>query len=264
MKNKYFICSDIHGDFVALENALKNNHFDIENDKDILVVAGDIFDRGSDSVKVYEFLKDLEDRGKAIILNGNHHEMFIDFLEGKDAFFNFKYNGLRHTIDDFLHQTNAWEMYIITRYDDDTQRKMDNSEWDSAWRNFSDISRNSIKTEYPQLLDWLKNLPDYLELKNNIITHGMLDCSNNWHHPENGWKHCHWANPREAAFMKNNTGKHIFLGHIDSDTIRNEYNLPKDNYSLFIRPDGDITYLDSCTILTHKLNMCVIEDEREE
>ena len=54
---KYFICSDIHSDYNALMNAIKENGFDINNDNHILVVAGDIFDRGEDSVKVYEYLK---------------------------------------------------------------------------------------------------------------------------------------------------------------------------------------------------------------
>ncbi len=51
---KYFICSDLHGNFTALEKALQENGFDIDNESHILVVAGDIFDRGEESVKVYE------------------------------------------------------------------------------------------------------------------------------------------------------------------------------------------------------------------
>ena len=78
------------------------------------------------------------------------------------------------------------------------------------------------------------------------------------------WEDCHWAKPHEAAFMKNSTGKHVYLGHIDSETIREVWNEPKGNYELYTRPSGDVTYLDSCTIYTHKLNMVVVEDEEIE
>lgn len=264
---KYFICSDIHSDYNALMNAIKENGFDINNDNHILVVAGDIFDRGEDSVKVYEYLKNLTDINRAIVLAGNHHEMFIDFLEHNNMYlcaFNYRNNGLRATVEDFLHQTAPWEMYIMFHFDEETQRKTTNDEWNKAWCDFVRTSAQEINEEYPDLLPWLKNLPDYLELKHNVITHGMIDgYAVDWHYPTKGWKDCHWAKPVDAAFLKNVTGKHIYLGHIDSDTIRDTFHLPKDNYSLYTRPEGDVTYLDSCTILTHHLNMVVVEDEEE-
>lgn len=262
---KYFICSDIHSDYQALMDALELNKFDEANENHILVVAGDVFDRGDESVRVYEYLKKLTDIGRAIVLKGNHHQMFIDFLECKDfnkIFFNFKYNGIRTTIDDFVHQTNALTMFIITRHTDEEQRTMTNEDFNEEWVEFIKQSSKEVNEEYPELLDWLKSMPDYLELKNSIITHGMIDGrDNDWRNPKIGWNNCHWAKPEDAAFLYNNTGKHIYLGHIDSDTIRETLHLPTDNYSLFTRDSGDVTYLDGCTILTHRLNMVVIEDE---
>lgn len=259
---KYFICSDLHGEFNGLMEAIKTNGYDENNPEHKLVVAGDIFDRGSDSVKIYEYLKRLTDENKAIVLAGNHHPMFIGFLHKLNEHFNFTRNGMWATVDDFLHQTRSWEMYIISRYNDEEQKKMTDDEWYDAWMEFTNISADEINAEYPELLGWLENLPDYLELKNSIITHGMIDCNGlDWHIPRRGWDTCHWATPQDAAFLKNTTGKHIYLGHIDSDTIRETLGLPKDNYSLFTRDEGDVTYLDSCTILTHRVNMVVIEDE---
>lgn len=261
---KYFICSDIHGDYEALSKALEDNKFDFTNESHILVVAGDIFDRGEDSVRVYELLKELTDKKRAIVLQGNHHKMFIEFLQKKDynlCFFNHKYNGMRTTIDDFLHQTHSWIMWIEYRHTDEEQRKMTDSDFNEEWINYVNSSADEINKEYPELLPWLENLPDYLELKNSIITHGMIDGrATDWRKPRMGWDNCHWAKPEDAAYLYNSTGKHIYLGHIDSDTIRETLHLQKDNYSLFTRDAGDVTYLDSCTILTHHLNMVVIED----
>ena len=262
---KYFICSDIHSDYTALENALKEHNFDMQNDNHILVVAGDVFDRGAESVRLYEFLKPLTDSGKAIVLKGNHHSMLTQFLKKENynlCFFNHKHNGINTTIDDFTHQTRAWIMFIEYRHSDEEQKKMTGEDFYNEWVKFVNKSADEIKEEYPDLLSWLESMPDYLELKNSIITHGMIDGkANDWHYPRMGWDDCHWAKPKDAAYLYNPTGKHIYLGHIDSDTIRRTLHLPTDNYSLFTRNRGDVTYLDSCTILTHRLNMVVIEDE---
>lgn len=262
---KYFICSDIHNDYQALIDALKTNEFDETNKNHILVVAGDVFDRGYDAELTYNFLKKMTDENKAIILNGNHHQMLIDFLECNNlglCFFNFRRNGLSATIDSFLKQTLSWDTYVNLRFSEEEQKQMTEIDWNKTWADFVKHSSKEINENYPELLNWLKSMPDYLELKNTIVTHGIIDCVNgNWRTPIGGWTNCHWAKPKDAAFMRNDTGKHIYLGHIDSDTIRECYHLETDNYSIFTRPDGDVTYLDSCTILTHKLNMVVIEDE---
>lgn len=268
MKKKYFLCSDIHSDFKALQEALKEHQFDIDNPQHILVVAGDIFDRGSESVALYEFLKDLCDKNRAIVLQGNHHQMFIDFLENKNLHlcsFNYVRNGMKHTVADFLHRTEPWDTYIILKYSDQEQHDMTNEDWNREWAGFVERSAKEINDEYPELLPWLKSLPHYLELKNTIVTHGMIDChSEDWHNPDIKWEDCHWAKPHEAAFMRNSTGKHVYLGHIDSETIREVWNEPKGNYELYTRQSGDVTYLDSCTIYTHKVNMVVVEDEEIE
>ncbi len=259
---KYFICSDIHSNYTALKQALLKNNFNPKNEEDIIVVAGDIFDRGSQSVYTYLYLKEMTEKGKAVVLNGNHHEMIIDFLNGKDSFFHFKYNGLRQTVDDFVGESNSWEKYVITHTTDEEQATMTNQEWQKLWMDYSKQCAKKIKEEYPGLLDWMLGLSNYLELKHTIITHGAIDCnSHDWRFPKNGWNKLHWAKPEEAAFLKNNTGKHIYLGHIDSDTIRDVFGENRDNYSIFTRPAGDITYLDSCSILTNRVNMVIVEDE---
>lgn len=56
MKN-YFICSDIHGYFDEWMCSLNEAGFDYSNKDHILVVLGDIFDRGRQPKEVYEFLK---------------------------------------------------------------------------------------------------------------------------------------------------------------------------------------------------------------
>lgn len=47
----YFVCSDIHGYFNEWMSSLKDAGFDISNNDHILIVLGDIFDRGGQPKK---------------------------------------------------------------------------------------------------------------------------------------------------------------------------------------------------------------------
>lgn len=261
---KFFITSDIHNDYDALISGLDEIGFDINNPDHILVVAGDVFDRGRDAVKLYGYLKELTDKEKAIVLAGNHDEFLIQFLEQKNlglCYFNFRNNGTDKTIDDFLGQTLSWDTYVCMKYSAEEQFKMTQEEWNNVWAAFVRESAEEINVNYPELLQWIKSLPDYLELEHSIITHGMIDESNgDWHNPLCGWKNLHWAKPNESANFPNHTGKHIYVGHINSDMIRDIYGEDGNGNEMYTRPSEDVTYLDSCSILTHKLNFAVIED----
>ena len=53
---KYFITSDIHGFFTPFMKELNRKGFDIEKKDHILVICGDIFDRGNEPLVIYNFL----------------------------------------------------------------------------------------------------------------------------------------------------------------------------------------------------------------
>lgn len=68
---KYFVVSDIHGFYDEFMTALKEKNFDLNNPDHILIVIGDIFDRGSQAVKVYNFLREFP-KNRKILIRGNH------------------------------------------------------------------------------------------------------------------------------------------------------------------------------------------------
>ncbi len=53
----YFVCSDIHGYFDEWMESLRQSGFELSNTNHILVVLGDIFDRGRQPKQIYEFFK---------------------------------------------------------------------------------------------------------------------------------------------------------------------------------------------------------------
>ena len=201
--------------------------------------------------EVYEYLKSLGDQ--AICLYGNHDKFLQDFLEGPTTMFNYIYNGFDKTLDSFLGQTAAYPMYLL----------LHKAEGNDLWHSFAKEAKDEINVTYPDLLKWVKERPYYFETKNYIFTHGMIDgeCED-WHNPNIPWKECIWAKPKDFLNDIKNTDKKVVVGHINTGLIREMfYNGDGKDNSIFERPDGKVIGLDTCTILTKKINILVIEDE---
>ena len=64
---KYFVASDIHGFYTPFIKELNKTGFDLNNEEHILIICGDLFDRGSESLKIYEFIKSLPKERRILI-----------------------------------------------------------------------------------------------------------------------------------------------------------------------------------------------------
>lgn len=267
MRKKIFAISDVHGHYKEMINALNESGYDENNDNHLLVVCGDIFDRGTESLSIYKYLKKLTNKNKAIVIKGNHETMFIDYLSGKSVSpFNYLHNGTNETLADFLHQTAPFEMWCIlsNEYDEPTY---------GTFVMFIESARKQINKEYPELLEWLQNLPYYYETKNYIFTHGAIDTNAiDWHEPHCiryhyvDWKALMWDNGEFFCKDVKNTDKKIVIGHFGTEQLRKMYpNLTtKDygnKYDILYRDDGKIIALDTATVLSRKVNVLVIEDD---
>ena len=97
---KYFVVSDIHSCFSELKKSLDRVKFDRNNPEHMLIVCGDIFDRGEEAVETFNFLYSLNKKN-CILIRGNHEELYLNLLE-KDFPENhepeFPYSEVRHTL----------------------------------------------------------------------------------------------------------------------------------------------------------------------
>ena len=263
MKKKLFICSDIHGYYQQMKSALDEAGFDENNDNHLLIVVGDIFDRGGEALMVYEYLKRLIGEGKAIVTRGNHDKFFIDFLQGSVNPFNYLHNGTNETIADFWHRTAPFESWCALEGNCNLDQ-MNYIKW-------VDICSKEIKEEYPELLGWLKSLPRYYETKNYIFVHGAIDTKvEDWHNP-----HCFrydlidWdaLDFNDGSFFGEsivNTDKTVVIGHYGTRFLREMYNYPIEKGhedDILIRDDGKVIAIDATTAASKKVNVLVIENE---
>ena len=69
---KYYVVSDIHGYYSYLIKALEDAGFFDETEPCMLIVCGDLLDRGSEAKELIEFMVQLLEEGKLIYILGNH------------------------------------------------------------------------------------------------------------------------------------------------------------------------------------------------
>ncbi|MCX7678480.1 MAG: serine/threonine protein phosphatase [Spirochaetes bacterium] len=88
----YYIVGDIHGCVDKLVRLYEICKREMSNG-DVMIFLGDYIDRGKYSYDVIEFLLRIKNQHKTIFLTGNHEQMLLEFLEGKDIYGNYFYNG---------------------------------------------------------------------------------------------------------------------------------------------------------------------------
>ena len=237
MKRKYFIISDIHGYYDEMILALNQKRYDSNNSMNHLIVIGDMFDRGTKSKEVLEYLYHLSIEGKATVILGNHDNFLIELLEEKylKAIFNIRHNGTGKTL------------MSLTGIKDIGIDELD------------DIKMKIMKS-YPYLKAWLKSLPLYLELGKYIFVHGGIDGN------KKDWKkglarEFIWSRQIDLEPVN---GKIMVVGHHRTATIR----YPNADYKTLytLKPEAfDILYkenkifIDSFVENSHMINVLVIE-----
>lgn len=251
MRYKFFVFSDVHGEYNALIDSLAEAGYDADNPNHQLISLGDNFDRGPDSKKVYELLNKFSK--KAICVKGNHDVMFQEYLEkgmdGEYVLFNIIHNGLGATIRSFS-QLPKSDIINVKDFD---------------------MAKNFRQSD--KVLEWLQNLPLYFETKNYIFVHAGVEPNlSNWKDTPEDF--ILW-DIEKSHLPCPNTLKTVVIGH--HHTFRVRQNAERDgfkerkpamNEKFYGNEDehrpycyGNKIALDGCSNYTHKVNVMVIEDE---
>lgn len=175
-----FVVSDIHGQIEQFHALLKN--WDPSTQQ--LVIAGDMIDRGENAAAVVWLAKALKEKHNAIVLMGNHEEMFLHWLDGPDG--EYCAYDTSTTIMSFLGET-YWHTHT------------------------ADHCRKELNARFPEEMDFLRHLLDYYETDTHIIVHAGVDLDlPDWKDtPASDMK---WIR-HEFHAGENRTGKTIVFGH---------------------------------------------------
>ena len=96
--SRYFVVGDIHGKAQMLEELMTE-----WDGKAQLVFLGDLIDRGENSKRSIEIVKDYVDHHGAVCLSGNHEYMFLAWLDNpEERYDHYRRNGGDTTINSLL------------------------------------------------------------------------------------------------------------------------------------------------------------------
>lgn len=251
---KYFVTSDVHGFFDIFYQKLLKNGFEADNPEHKLILCGDLFDRGDQTFKLFDFVTSLGDR--FIYIRGNHEDLLFDCMDeircGRVPSSHHFHNGTVKTICQFCGE-NEWIVY------------------DPTWR-------DKICTIMQPILDWIdKKSVNYFELGDYVFVHGWVPCHQGLDDfrdaTEEDWERARWENGME---MWRNPkcrvdGKTVVIGHWHCswgwshirqerkefpDKNRKDW---KKSFEPFV--DDGIIALDACTAYTDLCNVIVIEEK---
>lgn len=108
---RIFAIGDIHGCHDQLLDLLDRIPIDWTGDQ--LVFMGDYIDRGPKSFEVVDHLIGLQAQHPRIVfLKGNHEQMLMDYLSGKDRM-TYLYNGGQQTLESYLKHAGPAAKYPI-------------------------------------------------------------------------------------------------------------------------------------------------------
>ncbi len=251
---KYFVTSDIHSYFDVFHKALLAKGFEIDNPEHKLIVCGDLFDRGDQTVELFKFVKSLGDR--FIYVRGNHEDLLFDCMDeimcGHIPSSHHRHNGTVKTICQFCGE-NEWIIY------------------DPTWR-------YRICATMQPILDWIdEKSVDYFEVGDYVFVHGWVPCYKGLDDFRNAtkedWERARWDNGMEMwTYPRCRVdGKTVVCGHWHCSygwshirQKRKEWpNTSHKGWQKSFEPfvDDGIIALDACTAYSGLCNVVVIEED---
>lgn len=288
---KYFVTSDIHGFFDEFLDALKQAGFDETNEEHCLILCGDAFDRGSQPLEIYNYLKVLP---RKILVRGNHEILLKDLYERKQALYHDYSNGTVDTIAAFAGLPSQEDFKA-----DLFKTLYTNSETEFNYAKVSRLEKkrkqrlfHNAKTR--EVLRWIASddWVNYYEMDDFIFVHSfiptiikeeasykydvpidMQEYDSNWRDADQErWNEAMWGCPwKKAKAGLNQTGKTIVCGHWHTSDFYNHLNYEKEpdkwlNYETNnpIYLSSTIIGLDACTAATRGVNVLVIDGNKLE
>ena len=282
---KYFVTSDIHGFYDIFHEALLKAGFEEENPEHILIVCGDIFDRGDQPLEVYNYLRNLPQE-RRILIRGNHEHLLRDLV---------KREGYRdHDVHNGTYQT----LFRLIGTSVDLQRTQEDAllyrfwgtpEFQEKYNKFLD-KRDKLEhrlyhnRKIKEILKWIYSdeWVNFYELGPYILVHSflptILDPANgesiplDWRErtqPE--WETASWGCPYEQYqdFFKGDPvfkNKILICGHWHTSDFWNKlenkhYNV-YDFDPIFISKNyPGLIGLDACTAASKGCNILVINED---
>lgn len=142
---RLFVVSDIHGHYTLLKKALDDEGFDENNEDHLFICCGDLFDRGTENIAVYDFVRRLKHK---VLIRGNHDERLLEILSEKQANVTDVRNGVYVTVEEFFGIGSFGE--------------------------YGEIRLPKDETISNKLCELIRGMLDYYETEHYVFVHGWI------------------------------------------------------------------------------------------
>ena len=284
---KYFVFSDVHGDYEAMREGLMNAGYDKTNKDHQIISIGDNFGRattGGGSWAIFNYLVLDKHANQPICIKGNHELILEDILrKGYLSELDY-YNGEDKTIRNF------WGCMDFSKVSyERAKRKADQviQAWDDrgAWQPLKkkEIAYINLSEDGQRLETWLKReMPLYFETKNHLFFHAWPIMADDGVHPihymteemdiDEFKDYSVWADSKARYVLHKHyfpTGysKWLVVGHYHAfafkpETAGKDYRaLRGEDFYPYKDEIHKVLFCDQCTALSHHIEVVVIEDE---
>lgn len=282
----YFAVSDIHSFQKPLKKALKEAGFDYKNKDHILIVLGDIFDRGEETLKVYNFLRSIPKK-RRIMIHGNHEDLFNKLADKVEPEYHDYTNG---TVATFCHIAGYNEYSLYSLHDEyyvlgtqeageilkedwakivKTVKESNIYKWINSdeWQEYAEIGKYIfVHSWIPVVVDGKRSA---YSVCNPISIQAVIKPNPDWRNASaDDWFKARWFCPwamYKAGLFKDEAknGKVLVCGHwhasdfynkLDNDSRETEYTC----HTYFGR---DIIAIDACTVCSGRVNVFKFMEE---
>lgn len=183
---KYFVISDIHSFYTPMIEALSELGFEKDNLNHILIVLGDLFDRGDETIELYKYFLSF-DRKRLILIKGNHELLFIELLK---KIFPDRYDFTNGTVKTFCQIANFELLKIGEASNKYTETILNNPFYlygvgkspFEIWKEIINLVKQSEITKFIKRKTIWKN---YFELGKYIFVHSFIPTKINNEFKEN-------------------------------------------------------------------------------
>lgn len=251
--------ADIHSYYTALKTSLTEQGFFEDQGPHKLIVCGDLYDRGTETRELQDFILDLLAKDQVILIRGNHEDLALDLLHNWDRkSYLQRHHNLNGTVDTVCQLTGFSEREVYTKADE--------------------VGKAFLQDAYIQTI--IPATVDYFETERYIFVHGWIPCTSisisstervytpisDWRNAgKKLWSEARWINGMEAAHAGvTESAKIIVCGHWHSSFGHSKYEndggefADKPNFTPFY--GNGIIALDACTAFSGKVNCIVIDD----
>ena len=166
----YFVVSDIHSFAKQLKESLRSAGFNKRNKNHTLIVCGDIFDRGSETLDVYKYIMSIPKR-RRILVRGNHEDLYEELLSKT---FPESHDYSNHTVDTFCHIAGYNPEILSSSYWYKLGEESPYERIHQAWAEIKQLVAEHPITAWLRSDEWL----NYYELDKYIFVHSFIPLKN--------------------------------------------------------------------------------------